>query len=119
MALTITDSKISGVTVVHLSGALFFGEESTAMRIRVKELLEQSRHIVVDFGNVTRIDSGGLGSLVALYVSARKIGGDLKLAKLGSHPKEVLQITRLLTLFEVFDTVEEAIASITRAATAG
>jgi anti-sigma B factor antagonist len=119
MTLTITDSKSNGVIVVYLSGAIFFGEESTYLRTRVKGLLDQCPRIVLDFGNVTRIDSGGLGALVALYASARKLGGDIKLASLGSHPKEVLQITRLLTLFDVFESAEEAVASITKAAAAG
>jgi anti-sigma B factor antagonist len=59
-----------------------------------------------------------LGTLVALYASARRIGGDIKLANLGNHIREALQITRLVTVFEVFDNVEDAIASFNKAATA-
>jgi len=55
---------------------------------------------------------------VALYASARRIGGDIKLANLGNHIREALQITRLVTVFEVFDNVEDAIASFNKAATA-
>jgi len=118
MALSITTSKIEEVIVVHLSGVIYFGKESASLRLRVKDLLDQSRQIVLDLANVTHIDSGGLGTLVALYVSARKVGGDIKLANLGNHAKEVLQITRLATLFEIFGRTEDAVASFKRAATA-
>jgi anti-sigma B factor antagonist len=100
MALSITTNKTDGVIVVRLGGAIYFGEESSPLRIRVKELLEKSSQIVLDLENITRINSGGLGTLVALYTSARKMGGDIKLANLGNHVKEVLQITRLVTVFE-------------------
>ena len=118
MALNTTTSKIDGVIVVYLSGAIFFGEESASLRVLVKDLLNKSRQIVLDLGEVTYIDSGGLGTLVALYASARKIGGDIKLACLGRRANEVLQITKLATLFEIFDTAESAIASFKRAAAA-
>ncbi len=118
MALSITTSKIDEVIVVRLSGVIYFGDESRSLRLRVKDLLDHSRQIVLDLALVTRIDSGGLGTLVALYASARKIGADIKLANLGSHAKEVLQITKLVTVFEIFGRTEDAVASFKRAATA-
>jgi len=111
MTLNTTTSNVDGVFVVYLSGAILFGEESASLRNLVKDLLSKSSQIVLDLGDVTYIDSGGLGTLMALYVSARKIGGDVRLARVGHHPKEVLQITKLGTLFEVFDKTENAIAS--------
>ena len=108
-----------GVIVVYLSGAILFREASASLRMFVKDLLNKSRHIVLDLGEVTHIDSGGLGSLVALYVSARRFGGDIKFANLGTHANEVVRITKLVTVFEVFDKTEDAIASFKRAATAG
>lgn len=119
MALNIANKKIHGVIVVHLSGAIFFDEDSTSLRVHVKELLGKSRQIVLDLENVTRIDSSGLGTLVALYVSARKIGGDIKLASLGNHIKEALRITRLVTVFDIFDRTEDAVASFNKATAAG
>jgi anti-sigma B factor antagonist len=118
MALSITTSKIDEVIVVHLSGVIYFGQESASLRLHVKDLLDKSRRIVLDLTSVTHIDSGGLGTLVALYASARKIGGDIKLANLGNHAKEVLQITKLVTVFEIFGRTEDAVASFKRAATA-
>src|ERR1700676_999787 len=99
---------MDGGMVVHPSGAILFGEESTSLRILVKDLWTKSRQIVLDLGDVTYIDSGGLGTLVALYASARKIGGDIRLARVGRRATEVLQITRLITLFEVFDKTDSA-----------
>jgi len=117
MVLNATTSRIDGVIVVYLSGDLFFGEES--LRILVKDLLKKSRQIVFDLGNVTHIDSGSVGTLVAVYASARKVGGDIKFANLGDHTKEVLQITKLVTVFEIFGKTEDAIASFNRATAAG
>src|SRR5271169_1390730 len=119
MALNITHNSIDGVIVVHLSGAIFFDQESVLLRAHVKDLLDDSRQIVLDLGNVTRIDSSGLGTLVALFVSARKVGGDIKLANLGNHIKEALRITRLVAVFEIFDKTEDAVAFFHRAAAAG
>jgi anti-sigma B factor antagonist len=118
MALKATIRKMDGATVVHLSGVILFGEESAYLRTLVKGLLNESHEIVFDLGNVTRIDSGGLGTLVGLYASARKLGGDIKLASLRGHANEVLQITKLMTVFETFDRAEDAAASFRRAAAA-
>src|SRR5262249_20715242 len=107
MVLSIVVSKANGVSVVHLSGAIYFGEESAALRRCVKDLLVPSRQIVLDLASVTHIDSGGLGTLVALHASAKKKGGEIKLANLTDHPKEALQITKLVTIFEIFDRVED------------
>ena len=109
-------TSIAGIIVVYLSGAILFGEESASLRALLKDLLNESRYIVIDLGEVTHIDSGGLGTLVASYVSARKSGGNIKLANLGSRPSEVLKITKLVSVFEVFDKTEDAIASFNRAA---
>jgi anti-anti-sigma factor len=114
MALTATTSRINGVIVVYLSGAILFGEESASLRILVKDLLNKSRQIVLDLGNVTHIDSGGVGALVAACASARGVGGDIKFANLGNHTKGVLQITKLVTVFEMFDKTEGAVASFDR-----
>jgi anti-sigma B factor antagonist len=114
MALNTTTRSIDGVIVVYCRGAIIFGEESNSLRTLVKDLLKKSRQIVIDLGGVTRLDSGGLGTLVASYVSARNVGGAIKLANVGSRANEVLQITRLLTLFEAFDKAEDAVASFTK-----
>jgi anti-anti-sigma factor len=111
MVLSSTTSRIAGVIVVYLSGAILFGEESASLLTLVKNLLHNSRQIVLDLGNITHFDSGSVGTLVAVCASARKVGGDIKFANLGSHTKEVLQITKFLTVFEIFGKTEDAIAS--------
>jgi len=67
MVLNTTVSKIDGVIVVYLSGDILFGDESASLRILVKDLLNKSRQIVFDLGNVTYIDSGGVGTLVVVH----------------------------------------------------
>jgi len=114
MALGISRSSMSGVEVLHLRGVIYFGEESASLRLCVIELLKSSRQIVFDLAGVTHIDSGGLGALVALYASARKVGGEIKLANLGNHAKEVLQITKLVTVFEIFESSQDGIESFNR-----
>ena len=118
MVLNTTVSKIDGVIVVYLSGDILFGDESASLRILVKDLLDKSHQIVLDLGNVTHMDSGNVGTLVAVHASARKVGGDIKFANLGNHTMEVLQITKLVRVFEIFERAEDAAASFNRAATA-
>jgi len=119
MVLNTTTSRIDGVIVVYLSGAILFGEESASLRILVKDLLNKSLQIVLDLGNVTHFDSGSVGTLVAVCASARNVGGDIKFANLGNHTREVLQITKFLTVFEIFDKTEDAVASFNKATGTG
>ena len=118
MALTTTSTTIDGVIVVYCGGAIVLGEESTSLRIFVKDLLNKSHQIVLDLRDVTHIDSSGLGTLVALHTSARNVGGSIKLANLGNRVNELLQVTKLVTVFDVFDKAEDAVASFKRAAAA-
>ena len=113
--MVLSTTKINGVIVVYVSGTILFGEESVSLRILVKNLLNRSGQIVLDLGSVTHIDSGGVGTLVSVYASARKVGGDIKFANLGDHTKEVLQVTKLVTVFEIFGSSEDAIASFNKA----
>lgn len=102
---------VEGVKVVDCSGRVVFGDEASALRDLVKGLLTDNKQIVLNLGEVTYIDSGGLGMLVGLYTSAHKAGGDVKLAALTKRVGDLLQVTKLLTVFEVFDTVEQAVGS--------
>ncbi len=112
MALKITNREVDGITVVQLEGRIVLGEESNALREQVKSLLAgNKKRIVLNMNNVTYIDSAGLGTLVAAFHSARSQGATLKLANLGSKFREVLQVTKLLTVFDVFDNEAAAIQS--------
>ena len=112
MALKMTNREVDGITVVEMEGRIVLGEESNALRELVKGLLaDNKKKIVLNMGNVTFIDSAGLGTLVATYHSARNQGTLLKLSNLGVKFQEVLQITKLVTVFEVFDTEVAAVQS--------
>ena len=107
-----TDREMDGITILQMDGRIVLGEESNALRERVKSLLADSKKkIVLNMSNVTYIDSAGLGTLVATFHSARNQGATLKLAHLGQKFREVLQVTKLLTVFEVHDTEAAAVQS--------
>jgi anti-sigma B factor antagonist len=110
VALKFTNREVDGVSVVALDGRIVLGEESNALRERVKALVaEGKKKIVLNMANVTFID--GLGTLVAAHHSAKSQGAALKLCHLGAKFQEVLQITKLLTVFDVYNSESEAVAS--------
>jgi anti-sigma B factor antagonist len=101
--------------VVTLEGRIVLGEETNALRETVKSLLATGqKKIVLNMDNVTYIDSSGLGTLVASHTSARTQGASLKLSNLGSKFREILQLTKLLTVFEVYDSEAAAISSFSK-----
>lgn len=119
MALRITTRETDGVAVLALDGRIVLGEETTSLRERVKNLLAEGRKkIVLDLQNVTLIDSSGLGALVAAYSSAKSAGASLRLCSLGSRSNELLQITKLYTVFEVSNNAEDAVRAMAIAASA-
>ncbi|MGA8013661.1 MAG: STAS domain-containing protein [Candidatus Acidiferrales bacterium] len=112
MALRMTDREVSGVSVLDIEGRIVLGEESNAFREKVKGLLAAGKKkIILNLAQVGYIDSAGLGTLVATFHSARSQGATLKLVNLGSKFKEVLQVTKLMTVFDTYDTEAAAIAS--------
>jgi anti-sigma B factor antagonist len=117
MALKMTNREVDGVSVVALDGRIVLGEESNALREKVKGLIAGGKKkIVLNMNNVTFIDSAGLGTLVAAHHSAKTQGAALKLCHLGSKFQEVLQITKLLTVFDVYNTEAEAVSSFSKSA---
>ncbi len=112
MALKLSDRQVDGVEVVSLEGRIVLGEESNALREKVKGFLAAGKkNIVLNMSNVTYIDSAGLGTLVASHHSAKTQGASLRLSNLGQKFQEVLQVTKLLTVFEVYDSEAAAIRS--------
>lgn len=112
MALQISERDSGGVTVVELSGRVTLGEESNQLRTRIKDLLAKGKtRLVLDLGNVGTIDSAGLGTLVAGYTSAQNQSATIKLANLTKKFREQLNITKLVTIFDVFDSVDQAVKS--------
>ncbi len=118
MTLKLSTRVIDGVIIVDCDGRIVFGEESSALRELVKGLLKESKSIVVNLAGVNYIDSGGLGTLVGLFTSARSAGGMIKLANLTHRVGELLQVTKLLTVFEVYDGEDKAVRSFHKATVA-
>lgn len=117
MIANMTVKEIDGVSVVTFNGRIVLGQESSSLREKVKSLLgEGKKKIVLNMTDVTYIDSAGLGILVAAHVSAKTQGAALHLSNLGNKFHDVLQLTRLLTVFNVYDTEGEAIRSFGPAA---
>jgi anti-sigma B factor antagonist len=116
MTLKIETRQADGVTILSCQGRIVFGEEATALRENLKRVLGSTRQIVLNLAGVTYIDSGGLGTLVGVYSSARASGAEIKLTGLGQRLRDVLQITKLVTVFEVYDSEQEAIATFHRGA---
>jgi anti-sigma B factor antagonist len=118
MQLKLTTRTVKGILVVNCDGRIVFGEESAELRDTVKKLVTQNNQIVLNLGGVSYIDSGGLGTLVALYTTAHNAGGAIKLSNLTQRVGDLLQVTKLLTVFEVFETEDEAIQSFRKGAAA-
>jgi len=112
MSVTMKDSEVNGVSVVELEGRIVLGEESNSLREKLKSLIAAGkRKIVLNMANVRYIDSAGLGALVAGHVSAKTQGASVRLCNLGQKFHEVLQVTRLMTVFDVYDTQAAAVSS--------
>jgi len=112
MPLKLASHEVDGVTVLLLDGRIVLGEETSKLRETVKNLVsEGKKKLVLDMKNVTMIDSSGLGALVAAYSSAKSGGASVRLCNLGAHFNQLLQITKLLTVFEVSKTQEDAVGS--------
>jgi anti-sigma B factor antagonist len=119
MPLKITNREVDGVTVLALDGRIVLGEETSTLREKVKSLLgEGKKNIVLNLNNVTLIDSSGLGALVAAYSSAKSGGASLRLSNLGTRFNELLQITKLYTVFEVSETEADALRALSKKASA-
>jgi anti-sigma B factor antagonist len=115
VALKMTSREVDGVTVVALEGRIVLGEESNALREKIKSMVgEGKKKIVLNMDGVTFIDSAGLGTLVAAHHSAKGQGASLRLCHLGTKFQEVLQITKLMTIFDVYNTEAEAVASFSK-----
>ena len=108
---------IDDVEVVEVSGRIELGEGSAAIREVVRDLLARGRKkIVLDLADVDYIDSAGLGALVSAFTSVRNEGGDLKLVYLTKKVQDLLQMTKLYTVFEIFDDETAAIKSFNHTA---
>jgi anti-sigma B factor antagonist len=112
VALTIASREVDGVTVVDLGGRITLGEGSVQLREAIRDLISKgSKKILLNMGEVNYIDSSGLGELVSAYTTAKNQGAAVKLLSLTHKVKDVLQLTKLYTVFDIYDDEASAIAS--------
>ena len=110
MTMKSTNRQVNGVTVVDMSGRITLGEGSVILRETVKDLLAKGhKRILLNLGDVSYIDSSGIGELVSAYTSVRNQGGELKLLKLTKKVHDLLQITKLYTVFDIKDDEATAV----------
>jgi anti-sigma B factor antagonist len=114
MSLKMQTREVKGIIIADLSGRLTMGEPCAAIRDEVRDQITHGYlKILVNLADVTYIDSAGLGELTAAYTSVKNRGGQLKLVNLTKRVHDLMQITKLLTVFDVFEDEREALASFT------
>jgi anti-sigma B factor antagonist len=112
MSLRATHRDAGEVTVVDLSGRITLGDGSALLRKTIRSLLEdQRKQILLNLADVDYIDSSGIGELVSGYTTVKNQGGDLKLLQLTKKVRDLLQITKLYTVFDVFTDENSAVRS--------
>ena len=110
--MTIEERSVGPVTILALSGRLVLDDGDALLRQRVDDLVTRGQlKIIADLTALDYVDSAGIGVLIAKYLSLRRKGGDLKLLRLSSRTHHALEITHLLTVFEAFETEEDAVRS--------
>jgi anti-sigma B factor antagonist len=112
VSIRATAREVGKVTVVDISGRIVLGEGSSTLRNMIRDLLSQGRNkILLNLGDVDYIDSAGIGELVSGFSSVTKNGGELKLIHLTRRVHDLLQITKLFTVFEVHSDEAAALSS--------
>jgi anti-sigma B factor antagonist len=116
MSVKLTTHAISDVTIVDASGKLTLGEGTSALRSKVRELVDGgSRRIVLNLAGITYMDSSGLGELVAAHTTITRAEGEMKLLNLAKRVHDLLKLTKLYTVFEAFENEAAAVASFSAA----
>lgn len=115
MTMKASSRQVNGVTIVDLSGRITLGEGSVILRDTVRDLLSKgNKQIVLNLADVSYIDSSGIGELVSAYTHVRREGGELKLLNLTKKVHDLLQITKLYTVFDIKDDEAAAVAGFSR-----
>ena len=115
MSMKASTRQVDGITIVDLSGRITLGEGSVVLRDTIKDLLGKGqKKILLNLGDVSYIDSSGIGELVSAFTSVRNQGGELKLLNLTKKVHDLLQITKLYTVFDVKDDEATAIAAFAK-----
>lgn len=121
MPIEIMEKELRGVIILALSGRLVLGQESSDFRAKVNAVLEENANykekwgwnprLVLDLGDLSFVDSSGLGALIAARISAHSRGSEMKLANLTKSLRDVLAITKLATVFDLYDSADAAVNS--------
>ena len=115
--MQIEERVVNNVTILDLKGKITLGEGDEALKDKINSLIQQDRKkILLNLGEVPYIDSAGLGEIVRTYTTVSRQGGSLKLLNLTKRITDLLSITKLLTVFETFDSENEAVRSFSASA---
>ena len=110
--MQIAERESGAVTVLDLSGKITLGEDGNLLKDKLQSLLHQGKkNILFNLAQVSYVDSAGLGAIVSAYTTVTREGGSLKLANVTKKLQDLLSITKLLTVFETFDSEDEAMRS--------
>ena len=110
--MDIKERVVEGVSVLDISGKIVLGEGDIQIKDRIKDLLaDGQRSILLNLGDVSYIDSAGLGALISGYTTVKREGGQLKLVNLTKRIKDLLAITKLITVFDTYENENEALGS--------
>ena len=114
MTMKATSRQVGGVTIVDLSGRITLGEGSVILRDTIRDLVSKGKNkILLNLADVTYIDSSGIGELVSAFTTVRNQSGELKLLKLTKKVHDLLQITKLYTVFDIKDDEATAVQAFT------
>ena len=115
MSMKVNTRQVDGVTILDLSGRITLGEGSVTLRDVIRDLTNKGqKSILLNLGDVSYLDSSGLGELVAAYTSVKNSGGELKLLNLTKKVQDLLQITKLYTVFDVKEDEASAVSSYSK-----
>ena len=109
MKLSLETRRSGDVIIIHCEGRVVYRDEAAALSRMAGEALEHTREVVLDFAGVQRMDSAGLGELVLAHMCAESEGKSVKLAGAKPHVRELLDLTNLSSVFEIYPTLEDAI----------
>jgi anti-sigma B factor antagonist len=115
VSMKASNRQVDGITVVDMSGRITLGEGSVVLRDSIRDLISKGqKKILLNLGDVTYIDSSGIGELVSAFTAVRREGGELKLLKLTKKVHDLLQITKLYTVFDIKDDEATAIQAFSK-----
>jgi anti-sigma B factor antagonist len=110
--MTITERKVGDVTILDVEGKILLGEGDVQLKRKIDELIERKEtKLLLNLANVPYMDSGGLGEIVRSYTTVKRANGELKLLNATKRISDLLTITKLITVFEIFEDEGEAVKS--------